>query len=265
MSHFQSAQSVKDKTGRQYHLSVAPNEVAPYILICGDPDRAELVAGFFDQVLFDNRHREYVTITGIYQKMPITVMATGIGCDNTEIAMVEVTQCVSNPTFLRIGTCGALQPQINLGDMVISSGAMRLENTSSWFVPESYPAVAHHQIVNTSLNVAKDLGFKSHLGVTATCSGFYGAQGRSSGGYEPWNQHWTERLTKIGVMNLEMEASTLFVLASLKQLRAGAVCTVYANRVKDIFIDPTAAKNAELNLVKLGLNVMLQLYAADKS
>ncbi|MCP4298819.1 MAG: nucleoside phosphorylase [Proteobacteria bacterium] len=95
---------------RQYHIGTSPGEVADYILFCGDPDRAERTAAKFDRIELENRNREYVLITGLYKGERLTVCATGMGCDNTEIAMVELNQCVENPTFLRIGTCGALQP-----------------------------------------------------------------------------------------------------------------------------------------------------------
>ncbi|MBL0690874.1 MAG: nucleoside phosphorylase [SAR324 cluster bacterium] len=263
MSHYQSAQKLKDKTGRQYHLAVAPQEVAPYILLCGDPARAEKTAQFFDKIHYEKRHREYVTYTGVYNESPISVVATGIGCDNTEIAIVELSQCVAKPTFLRIGTCGALQPNIKLGDIIISTAAMRFENTSSWFAPIEYPAVAHYQIIQMALTSAISMGIKHHEGITATCSGFYGAQERTAGGYEPWQTGLIDKLSKLGVVNMEMEASTLFVLAGIKSFRAGAICTAYANRKKDIFIDPSEADKAEQNLIKLGLRIMHSLQVSD--
>ena len=260
---FASAQQVKDATGRQYHISCAPGEVAPRILLCGDPARAELVSSFFSEILFENRYREFVTITGRYQNQLVSVCATGIGTDNTEIAIVELSQCVENPIFLRIGTCGALHKNIELGDVIISSAALRYENTSSFFAPPEYPAVAHYSLVQSSVAIAKKEKIPYHLGFTATCSGFYGAQERISGKYQPWEMGRIDKLSQIGVLNLEMEASALLVLASIQNFRAGVICTVFANRPRNVFIDKKEMKVAETRLVKMGLDVMVNISATE--
>ncbi len=262
--HFKSAQQVKDSSGRQYHIGVAPGELHRHILLCGDPARAEKVAKHFTKIDFERRHREYVTISGVYNGVPVSVLATGIGCDNTEIALVELSQCVENPVLLRIGTCGTLVPEIELGSVIISSAALRFENTSSFFAPIEYPAVADYKLVALAEKMAKTNGVDHHIGFTATCSGFYGAQERASGVFKPFETGRLDRLAEIGVVNLEMEASTLFVLASIAKLRAGAICTVYANRPRDVFIDPAAGKDAEERLIKLGLAIMEQDYLENK-
>lgn len=259
----QSAQEVKDAQGRQYHTATAPGEVANYILICGDPDRAHRTAEKFDAIELENRYREYVTITGMYQGTRMTVCATGIGCDSTEIAVVELAQCVENPTFLRIGTCGGLQDFIDIEDLVISTGAMRLENTSLNYVPQSYPAVAHHQIVQMLIATASEQKARFHVGLTATCSGFYGAQGRSVGGFLPRNPNLVEDLQALNILNLEMETSTLLTLCSLRNFRAGAVCLVVANRVKDEFISMQRKDAAEDLVIETGLQTFLRLAALE--
>ena len=259
-----SAQAVKDAEGRQYHLATAPGEVANYILLCGDPDRAKRTAEKFDAIEVENRFREYVTITGMYQGLRMTVCATGIGCDNTEIAVVELAQCVENPTFLRIGTCGGVQDFIALEDLVISTGAMRLENTSLHYVPQSYPAVAHHQVVQMLIETALEQKARFHVGLTATCSGFYGAQGRSAGGFHPRNPHLIEELQTLNIFNLEMETSTLLTLCALRNFRAGAVCVVFANRIEDEFISMGRKQAAEELVIETGLQTCRRLAALEK-
>ena len=250
---FESAERVQDTEGRQYHIGLAPGEVAPWILTCGDPARADRVAKRFDSVRLTKRNREYVTHTGVWNGHPLTVMATGIGCDNTEIAVVELCQIVDDPTFIRVGTCGALQVGMEIEDVVVSTGAVRLENTSTYFVHEGFPALAHHRVVAALEDAAVASGAPHHVGITACAPGFYGAQGRRGSGFEPRFPDLPEQLARMGVKNLEMETSTLFTLAAMKGLRAGAVCTVFANRPENRFIDPDRKIPAEDRAIDVAL------------
>lgn len=221
---------------RQYHIGLGPGEVAPTILLCGDPDRARRIAERFDDARPEVAHREYVTITGTRNGRPISVMATGIGCDNTEIAITELCRVVDAPSFLRIGTCGGIAPETDIGDLCISTGALRLENTSLAFVQEGYPAVAHHEWVVALIAAARASGQRFHVGVTATAPGFYGAQGRTDDPRFPSRfPDRVQELRRQGVVNMEMESSTLFTMASLARARAGTVCVVYANRERNLF------------------------------
>jgi uridine phosphorylase len=252
-SRFDSAERVQDESRRQYHIGLAPGEIEPFILTCGDPARAERVAKRFDSVRLEKRNREFVTFTGVYRGIPMSVIATGIGCDNTEIATIEIAQIVENPTFIRVGTCGGLQEKMKIGDLVVSTGAVRLENTSTYFVHEGFPALAHHEVIAALIAAAKACGAPHHVGITATAPGFYGAQGRKGSGFEPRYPGLVDELAKMGVKNLEMETSTLFTLCAMRDFRAGAVCTVFANRPKNIFITPAEKIAAEDRALDVGL------------
>lgn len=263
---YHSAQIVKTATGKQYHIGAGPGDVAPRILLVGDPARAEKVASRFERVHVKRTNREYVTITGEHGGEPITVTATGIGCDNTEIAVVELTQCVDTPTFIRVGSCGALAQGIALGDLVISSGGVKLESTSSYFVPEGYPSLAHHECILALIEATADLkGRAAHVGITATASGFYGAQGRQVPGFPPRDPELPMKLAAMGVKNMEMEASLLFTLANLRGLRAGAVCAVYANRQADTFVDTDLKDRAEAAAIDVGLGAFAVLSKMDRA
>ena len=262
---FKSAELVSTKEGRQYHIGLAPGEVAPYILMCGDPARAYRVARYFDKANEPITSREYVTITGKYKGLPISVMATGMGPDNTEIALVELCQIVKCPTFIRIGSSGALKKGIELADLVISTGAVRLENTSTTYVLEGYPAVAHHEVVLALLEAAKDKKFPYHVGLTATAQGFYGAQARKVPGFPPRNPELLSQLDQMNVSNLEMETSCLLTLATLAGHRAGAVCAIYANRHKNEFIDSETKDLAEKRCLETGLKAFEILAKIDKA
>ena len=221
--------------GRQYHIGLKKGDVARSVLLCGDAERAERIASRFESVRrgFPKRHREYATWTGRWSGIDVTVMATGMGADNTEIAMVELLACVDRPDLIRVGSCGALQKEIALGDLVISTGAMRLESTSLGFVDETYPAIAHHEVVARAHHGRDGAEAPFHVGITATAAGFYGWQGRKMAGFESRFPDLPARLARLGIKNLEMEASALFTLASLRGLRAGCVCSAYANREQE--------------------------------
>ena len=259
-----STQEVKNSEERQYHIATAPGEVAEYILLCGDPDRANRVAKKFDSIEVENRFREFVTITGSFQGQRMSVCATGIGCDNMEIVLVELAQCVSNPTFLRIGSCGALQAEMQIGELVISTGAVRLEDTSLHYVPPGYPAVAHYQIVQALIATASQKKYPYHVGISATCSGFYGAQGRAAGKYKPREPEMVEELSSLQVRNMEMEISTLFTLSSIQNFRAGAVCTVFTHRLQNQVISMDQKKEVEDQLIDLGLHTIIHLCNEDQ-
>jgi len=261
---FESADRVQDEEGRQYHIGLAPGEVAPWVILVGDPARVEVAARELEDPAPRRRNREFVSTTGRYRGVEVTVLGTGIGCDNTEIAVTELLACRRDLTLLRVGSCGALQPDIALGDLVVSTGSVRLESTSLGFVEEGFPAVAHHEAVLALISAAEAAGAPYHVGLTASASGFYGWQGRRGQLLEPRFPDLPERLGRAGVLNFEMEASTLFTLATLASARAGAVCAVYASRPSDRFIAAAAKEEAERRAVRCGLDAVLFLAAMSR-
>ena len=263
MSARDSADNPKNEEGRQYHVGVAPGEIAASILLVGDPARAERVSTMFDTIEVERRHREYVTFTGTHEGMRVTVVGTGMGPDNTEMAVIELCQCVEDPVMIRCGSCGALQEDIALGDLVISQGAFRMENTSLQFVGEGYPAVGNAEVLMALIEAADPLERGLHVGITATAPGFYGAQGRAIPGFPSRRSEVTDELARQGVKNLEMETSCLFTLASLRGFRAGAVCAVYASRPRNAFIDDDERDRAELDCTNTGLRALHLLRHMD--
>lgn len=254
----------RTKGNRQYHIALGPGELAEYILLCGDPERAARVASSFDEVRVERRHREYVTFTGTWKGQPLSVMSTGIGADNTEIAVVELSQICQRPALIRIGSCGALQKEARLGDLVISKGAVRLESTSTFFVDEGYPAVADYEVLLAILAAAGRTGCRHHVGLTATAPGFYGAQCRNVEGFPLRRPGLIDELAAQGVLNYEMETSALLTLASLRGLRAGAVCAVYAHRPSGRFIADRDMLKAEAGCIRTGLEAVSILRRMDE-
>ena len=216
---------------RQYHLAVTPDEVAETVLLPGDPNRVDLITDLWDESREVARRREYRTATGEVEGAPVSVTSTGIGAPSAAIAVEELARAGAD-TFLRVGSCGALQPETSVGDLVITSGAVRGEGATTAYVREEYPATAHDEVVAALVAAAERLGHDYHVGVTATTDSFYAGQSRPAfGGYEPPDSEaLLEELRRAGVQNVEMEAAAVLTLASIFGLRAGAVCTVYADR-----------------------------------
>ncbi len=249
---------------RQYHIGLGPGDLADYILLPGDQDRTDRVASYFDTVDFRHRHREFSTATGTYKGQRVSCLSTGIGPDNIEIVVSEILALVKAPTLIRIGSSGGLQEGMELGDLVVSTGSVRLETTTNWFVHEGYPAVAHYEAVLALLESAERLGHRHHLGITATAPGFFAAQGRPIPQLPIRYPDVAAEMTRQGILNFEMEASALFVLASLGGCRAGAVCTVFANRRTGEFVTGEAKDRAEAAAVETGLESLVILAQLDR-
>ena len=249
---------------RQYHIGLGPGELAEYILLPGDPDRTSRIASRFDSIELEQRHREFATATGRYRGERVSVVSTGIGTDNVEIVVAEILAITERPTFIRVGSCGALQPEMSLGDLVITTGAVRLESTTSFFVHDGYPAVADYEAVVALIEAAERLGHRYHVGVTATAPGFFGAQGRPIPQLPIRYPDLAEDMARQRVLNFEMEASALLVLAGLGRCRAGVVCAVYANRTTGEFVSGEVKDAAEAACVETGLESLLVLVDMDR-
>lgn len=249
---------------RQYHIDLGPGELAEYILLPGDPDRIARIAERFESVEVERRHREFVSVTGAYRGIRVSAVATGIGTDNVEIVVAEILALVPQPTFLRIGSSGALRPEIALGDLVITTGAVRLETTTSWYVHEGYPAVADPTVVLALVEAAARLGLPAHVGITATAPGFFGPQGRPIPQLPIRYPDLADEMRRQGVLNFEMEASAVLVLASLAGCRAGAVCGVFAQRARGEFADSEMRRATESKTIDIGLEALSVIAEMDR-
>jgi uridine phosphorylase len=236
-----------DADDRQYHLDIAPGDVADTVLLPGDPDRVDVVTDRWDDAETVAEHREYQTATGTYEDTPLSVTSTGIGSPSAAIAVEELAR-VGAETFLRVGSCGALQPEMDVGDLVITTGAVRGEGTSEEYVREDYPAAADHAVVSALVAAAERLGYDYHCGVTMSTDSFYAGQARE--GFEGFEATESETLLDdlraANVKNVEMEASAILTLANVYGLRAGAVCTVFANRSTGEFRTEGEGRAAEV-------------------
>jgi uridine phosphorylase len=242
----------------QYHLEVGPGDVAESVLLPGDPDRVDAVVETWDDYEERAHHREYRTATGTYDGTPVSVTSTGIGSPSAAIAVEELAR-VGTGTLIRVGSCGALQPEMAVGDLVITRGAVRQEGTSDEYVREDYPAVADGEVVAALVAAAERLGHDYHVGVTMSSDAFYAGQGRP--GFEGFRAAGSDKLLEelraANVANLEMEASAILTLSSLYGLRAGAVCAVYANRATGEF--RTAGESAAAETASLAVSLLARM------
>ena len=234
----------------QYHIDVGPDDVAEAVLLPGNPERVDRITQFWDDTDERAFHREYRTVTGTYEDTPISVTSTGIGSPSAAIAVEELAR-IGVDTFIRVGSSGAIQPGMAVGDLVITSGAVRQEGTSAEYVREDYPAVADREVVSALVAAAERLDYDYHVGLTMSADSFYAGQGRPGfGGFEAaGSEDLIDDLQAANVANVEMEASAILTLANVYGLRAGAVCSVYANRVTGEFRtegDERAAEVASL-------------------
>ncbi|WP_324717056.1 uridine phosphorylase [Carboxydochorda subterranea] len=234
MESWHSGASRPQSGGVPYHIRCAPGEVARYVLLPGDPERVPLIARFWDERREVARHREYTTYTGRVGGVPISSTSTGIGGSSTAIAIEELAE-IGADTFIRVGTCGAIQPEIACGDLVIVSAAVRLDGASADYVDLAYPAASHYQVTAALVEAAQRLGMRYHVGVSASTATFH--LGQSRPGFGGYSQSGAERriedLRRARVQVFEMEAATIYTLASLFGLRSGGVMAVVANRVTD--------------------------------
>jgi uridine phosphorylase len=249
---------------RQYHIDLGPGELAEYILLPGDQDRTAKIATRLDSIELEHRNREFASVTGIYKGLRISIVSTGIGTDNVEIVMAEILAITERPTFIRVGSSGGLQPETRSGDLCITSGAVRLETTTSWFVSDGYPAVADYEAVCALIEAADRLGHRYHVGITATAPGFFGAQGRPIPQLPIRYPDLAADMARQRVMNFEMEASALLVLAGLARCRAGVVCAVFAERTTGDFPTGDAKQAAESACVETGLEALRILADMDR-
>ncbi len=216
----------------QYHIGVRKGEVGKYVILPGDPKRSVKIAEHFDESRLVGDHREYVTYTGTIDGESVSVTSTGIGGPSASIAMQELYNCGAR-VFIRVGTCGGIQENVKSGDVVIATGAVRMEGTSREYAPIEYPAVADIEVTNALICAAKNKGLSFHTGVVQCKDSFYGQHdpGSMPVGYE-LKAKW-EAWKKMGALASEMESAALFIVGSFLRVQVGSVMLVMANQERE--------------------------------
>lgn len=218
--------------GLQYHIGLRKGDVGKYVILPGDPKRCEKIARHFDDAKLIADSREYVTYTGYLDGVKVSVTSTGIGGPSASIALEELVR-VGADTFLRVGTCGGMQTNIMGGDLVIATGAIRMEGTSKEYAPIEFPAVANLEITNALVQAAKDLNKKYHVGIVQCKDAFYGQHEPETKpvDYELVNK-WNAWV-RLGCKASEMESAALFVVGDYLRVRVGSSFLVVANQERE--------------------------------
>ena len=251
-------------SGKQYHTGVGPEDIGKYVIMPGDPKRCAKIAEFFDDAKLVADSREYVTYTGTLDGVKVSVTSTGIGGPSAAIAIDELSKCGAH-TFVRIGTCGGMQEDVMGGDVVIATGAVRMEGTSREFAPIEYPAVANLDVTNALVAAAKSLDIRHHVGVVQCKDSFFGQHEPEvmPVSYELENK-WQAWL-RMGCLASEMESAALFIAGQFLRVRVGSCFLVVANQERaKMGLTNTQVHDTEL-AIKTAVEAMRNLIHSEVS
>ena len=218
--------------GYQYHVGLRPGDVGEYVILPGDPHRVPKIAAYFDDAHKVAESREYVTYTGYLEGVKVSCTSTGVGGPSASIAIEELAN-VGGKTFIRVGTCGGMDIDVKGGDIVVATGAVRMDGTSKEYAPIEYPAVPDVVVASSLVFAARRLGVRYHSGVVQCKDAFYGQHRpetlpNSAELINKWNA-WL----RLGCKASEMESSTLFIIGSYRNLRVGSVFLTIANQERE--------------------------------
>ena len=254
-------QNYSGEVGLQYHIQLRKGDVGRYVILPGDPKRCKKIAEHFDNSVLMADSREYVTYTGYLDGEKVSV--TGIGGPSASIAMEELVQCGAD-TFIRVGTCGGIDLDVKGGDIVVATGAVRMEGTSREYAPIEFPAVADLNVANALVASAKELGYTFHTGVVQCKDAFYGQHEpeRMPVSYELLNK-W-EAWKRLGCKASEMESAALFVVASHLRVRCGSDFLVVGNQERmTAGLDNPIVHDTEA-AIKVAVRALRKLIAQDR-
>ncbi|MGI5976308.1 MAG: uridine phosphorylase [Candidatus Limivicinus sp.] len=247
----------------QYHLQIRSGDVGRYVLLPGDPKRCARIAEHFDNAELVSDNREYITYTGFLDGEKVSVTSTGIGGPSASIAMEELVRAGAD-TFIRVGTCGGIDLDVKGGDIVVATGAVRMEGTSKEYAPIEYPAVADLDVTNALIASARELGYTCHHGVVECKDAFYGQHEpeRMPVSYELLNK-W-EAWKRLGCKASEMESAALFIVAAHLKVRCGSDFLVVGNQERNALGMENPIVHDTEGAVSVAVGALRKLIAADR-
>jgi len=256
-------QNYSGEVGLQYHLQIRPGDVGRYVILPGDPKRCGKIAKYFDNAKLIADNREFVTYTGELNGEKVSVTSTGIGGPSASIAMEELVRCGAD-TFLRVGTCGGIDLNVRGGDIVVATGAVRMEGTSREYAPIEYPAVPDFEVTNALIKACRDLKLRHHVGVVQCKDAFYGQ-------HEPEKMpvsyelcHKWEAWKRLGCKASEMESAALFIVASHLSVRCGSDFLVVGNQERDALgMENPIVHDTEI-AIKIAVEAIKTLIQSDR-
>ncbi len=245
------------------HIALSKGEPGRYVLLPGDPGRCEKIAAYFDEPYFVAQNREFVTWNGMLLGEKVTVTSTGIGGPSAAIAMEELCQCGAD-TFVRVGTCGGIRLDVEAGDCVIATGAVRAEGTSREYAPIEFPAVANFEVVSAMVQAAEERKLSHKLGVVQCKDSFYGQHSPERMPVAGMLQEKWEAWKRLGVLASEMESAALFTVAAALNVRCGGVFQVIWNQERALAgLDNKQAEDTDL-AIRLGIEAVKNLIRRDR-
>lgn len=249
-----------------FHLELTAEMLqgATIAIVPGDPARVERIATAMDRAEFLHANREFTSWLGWVGDTPVVVCSTGVGGPSVSIAVEELAQ-LGVRTFIRLGTTGGIQPHLDPGDVIVTTGAVRLDGASLHFAPMEFPAVADFECTSALVEAARSLGIEPHSGITASSDTFYPGQER----YDTYTGYVTRRFRgslddwqSMGVLNFEMESATLFTMCATMGLRAGCVAGVLINRTQTETPNEETARRIESTTVAVTVEAVRRLATA---
>ena len=248
---------------KQFHIACAQGDIGRYCILPGDPGRVPAIAALFDDAKQIAYNREFNVWTGTLLGEKVTACSTGIGGPSASIAMEELHKCVAD-TFIRTGTCGGIDLNVQSGDVVVATGAIRYEHTSREYAPIEFPAVADFQVTNALVEATKKLGFPLHTGIVQCKDSFYGQHDpAASPVYYELQQKW-ESWKRLGVKASEMESAALFVVAAALGCRCGSCFHVVWNQEREAAgLDQKMSEDTSSS-VKVSVEALKLLIEADR-
>ncbi len=251
-------------TEKQFHIQCVQGDVGRYCILPGDPGRCEAIAAYFDEPVHIGMNREFNIYTGKLLGEKVTVCSTGVGGPSASIAMEELHN-IGADTFIRVGTCGGIAMDVQPGDVVVATGAIRFEHTSLEYAPLEFPAVADFDITAALKEAGEALGYRIHTGVVQCKDAFYGQHApEKSPVYYELLQKW-ESWKRLGVKASEMESAALFVVAAALGVRCGSCFHVVWNqeREKAGLFQPMTEDTT--GAIRVGIEGLKRIIAADKA
>jgi uridine phosphorylase len=251
---------------KPYHINFSAQDlgkIAPNIaLLSGEPERSQFIAHtYLDNVRLLSDYRGLNSYVGTWQNQPILVATSGMGAPSLSIVVNELVQ-VGITHFIRLGTCGAIQPYVKLGSLVISQGALCRQGAANDIAPVEYPAVADPFLTVALVKAAQTLQFDYHIGITASVDTFYEGQERQDSSanshLQPWLQGITQAYRSLGILNYEMEVGTLFKMASVYEVKAACVCAVIAQRTEEETILLESKQNSVNRMIQVALESLVE-------
>lgn len=251
-------------TEKQFHIQCVQGDVGRYCILPGDPGRCEAIAAYFDEPVHIGMNREFNIYTGKLLGEKVTVCSTGVGGPSASIAMEELHN-IGADTFIRVGTCGGIAMDVQPGDVVVATGAIRFEHTSLEYAPLEFPAVADFGVTAALKEAGEALGYRIHTGVVQCKDAFYGQHApEKSPVYYELLQKW-ESWKRLGVKASEMESAALFVVAAALGVRCGSCFHVVWNQEREkagLFQPMTEDTTCA---IRVGIEGLKRIIAADKT